>query len=379
MDCANDHPEIKQLYANGGGVGQEWLAEQVVKHCSSHGLTDGRVTLFDIKCAAGSKLSRPTLAKYLRDLLKCGALEQVAQKVFYCPIAKRICGSFIGRDNKLVRNGKNSFTPENADIKSETASPSPSEWPRTVPDLEQDLNTKHKADEPVAPSALTPKRVGTVAAEAKAASEPPATDPVPVSEPGVDLEMKKQVARQAGSGEKQGRSADTFMSVAMTMSKMSLQDFMSLQAVDLDDLDTEAILQQDRQDAALLANTSPPARRAPAKAEKDLLPAKSPEAVSDAFELQQAPRTTQPLAKSIIRVTLSQLAEAVPDYTFGDREVNALSKWPVTEAQLVNLKNAAVAQRRKGKVEKVGAYLYGAVRRASLGILPARLQAAEAH
>ncbi len=379
MKCPTDHPEIRQLYANGGGVAQEWLIDQIVKFCSAYGVRDGLITLADIKSVAAGKISRPTLTKYIRDLLKCGALQRTGGQPFHSPIAERICGSFTGRGNKLVKNCKNSFTPENADIKTETACETQNKLPRPVPDLEQDLNTKHKADEPVAASAFIPKRVDTVAAEAKAASEPLATDPVPVSEPGVDLEMKKQVARQAGSGEKQGRSADTFMSVAMAMSKMSLQDFMSLQAVDLDDLDTEAILKRDREDAALLANTSPPARRAPAKAEKDLLPAKSPEAVPDAFELQQAPRTTQPLAKSIIRVTLSQLAEAVPDYTFGDREVNALSKWPVTEAQLVNLKNAAVAQRRKGKVEKVGAYLYGAVRRASLGLLPARPQAAEAH
>jgi hypothetical protein len=137
--------------------------------------------------------------------------------------------------------------------------------------------------------------------------------------------------------------------------------------VDLDDLDTESILEQDRQEAALLrpSNTPKTAKATP------------PTAPSPSYSETPAPppvsQTTQRLPKSVIRHTLGQMAEAIEDFTYGEKEINALRKWPVSEAQLMDLKNAAVARKQKGKVTVgVGAYLYGAVRRTSLGIVPRR-------
>ncbi len=149
MKCPGDHPEIRQLYANGGGVAQEWLIDQIVKFCSAYGVRDGLITLADIKSVAAGKISRPTLTKYIRDLLKCGALQRTDAQLFHSPIAERICGSFTGRGNKSAKNCKNSFIPKNADIKAETACKTQNKLPRPVPDLEQDLNTGSR-DQPTA-------------------------------------------------------------------------------------------------------------------------------------------------------------------------------------------------------------------------------------
>ena len=374
MAFSNDHAEIRQLYANGGGVAQEWLIEQIVKYCSAHGLRDGRVTLADIKCVAAGKVSPPTLTKYIRDLLKCGALERVNDRLFYSEMAERICGSFIGRGNKLVRNCKNSFTPKNAFIGTESADEAQNTWPSAVPDLDRDLNTKLKAVEPTPFSSVELEPVAIDAAvvgiKAEAAPEPIAViEPVLAPKPVVDLEVKAHVARQAGLGKRQNSDiADAFLSMGMSASGMSIPNLVAMQAVDLDDLDTEAILLQDRQETALLAGNS-----APARAAKGPPPANAASVDPQTSEPPAMPQTTQRLPKSVIRFNLDQVAEAISGFTYGEKEVNALHKWPMTEAQFVDLRNAAVAHKRKGKLTVgIGAYLYGAVRRASLGLVPTR-------
>jgi hypothetical protein len=351
MAVSNDHPEIRRLYANGGGVAQEWLVDQVVKYCSVHGLKNGQVTLADIKCAAAGKVSRPTLDKYIQDLLNAEALECVGDKLYRSRLAERICRSFNGRGNKSVRNCKNSFTPQNAFNEQETPCEAQITLPSAVPDLEKDLSKILKADAPPLPGSSIISPIAAI----EAAGAP-------------------EVSRQAGLGQKRCVGiADTILSVGLSASNMSIQDLMAMQAVDLDDLDTEAILLQDRQEAALLAANSP-ARKASARAAKDQ-PSSNPPSPADpeASESPSTPQTTQRLPKSVIRFHLGLMAESISDFTCGEKEVNAFHKWPVTEAQLVNLKNAAMSHKRKGKLNVgVGAYLYGAVRRASLGIAPTR-------
>ena len=345
MRVSNDHPEMRRLYANGGGVAQEWLADQIVKHCSAYGLKEGQVSLADIKNLAAGKVSRPTLNKYIQDLLQCGALERRGDQVFYSPIAERICGSFTGRGNKMVRNCKNSYTPKNPFDASKNMLETQNAMPRPVPDLERDLSKNLKADE------LPPTAAGS--------------NPVAV-------EVKSQVARQAGSSKKQSSDiADTILSMGMFASGRSMQDLMGMQAVDLDALDTEAILAQDRQEAALLATNSTCAGTRPAKAADGPPQTAATPTGEVSGKPSVASHPPQRLPKSIIRHALEQMAEAVPNFQYGEKEVNALRKWPVTEAQLVDLKNGTVARKRSGSLTMgVGAYLYGAVRRASLGILP---------
>ena len=371
MKCATDHPEIRKLYAHGGGVAQEWLADQIVKHCSIHGLKDGRVTLADIKSAVAGKVSRPTLTKYIDDLVACDALKRVGKNLFHSRLAERICSSFNGRGNKSVRPCKNSFTPQNAFFRPENGCEVKSTWPRTVPDLEKDLSQRLKADATTSLSA-------TVASATVAVESPPAPRPVALLGPVAALapvaaEVKSHVARQAGLRAKQGSSvADTFLSMGMFASGKSIADLQAMQYTDLDDLDTEAILAQDRQEAALLRPSHPSARKKPAKAHA-ASPPTGVQAGHKGWEPASGPQTRQRLPASVIRHTLGQVVEAIPEFVFGEREVNALRQWPVTEAQLVDLKNTAVARKRQGKLTTgVGAYLYGAVRKASLGVLPTR-------
>ena len=376
IDNYDDHPELRSLtYV------EKTLADAIVKACARAKIVDGMVPagmVWTVLSQTGK--SHPVVYRYRRNLVASGVLVKQASGDFFSPIAERICKTVYknalrqgGAEGFLKAFAKESLVAENRLKSTSEAEAANMRLPRPVPDLEKkDLSTKLKADAPpVADASIVPEPVTTApAADAKAAPDPPAVIAQPTAPKPVAVEVKSQVARQAGLEAKQDNSiADTILSVGMAVSNMSIEDFMNMPEVDLDALDTEAILRHDRQEATLLAP-----RKAPAKATWAPPPADALTPSSEAPEpLSEPPQTTQRLPKSVIRFNLYQMAEALSDFTYGEKEVNALRKWPVTEAQLVDLKNAAVARKRCGKLTgEAGAYLYGAVRRASLGMMPVR-------
>lgn len=375
IDNYDDHPELRNLtYV------EKTLADAIVKACARAKIVDGMVPAGMVWTALNQTgKSHPVVYRYRRNLVASGVLVRQDSGDFFSPIAERICKTVYknalrqgGTERCLKASAKESFVDENRLKSTNEADMANTRLPSPVPDLEKkDLSTKLKADAPFVPDASVIPRPATTASTAAVMATPDlpaAIAQLPVPRPS-GVEAKSQVARQAGLGEKQNSDvADAILCVGALASGMSMQDFLNMPEVDLDALDTEAILKKDRDGAALLG-----ANKAPAKVAKARPPADAQPPAPAAFDSPSASQTSQRLPKSIIRFNLGQIAQAVPDFIYGEREVNALSKWPVSEAQLVDLKNAAVARKRCGKLTGgVGAYLYGAVRRASLGLAPIR-------
>ncbi len=320
---------------------------------------------------SGVAIDNRTIQKYLRGLQEAGHIQKVSRGHWQI-----LSLSQVGykQANAAMDAAKNVASTQLLKVDQKASSGQVEAifpQPNSVALLNQESLSKNlKANAPQLPSAaLTPLEAPRAHPPIAAVERPPACRP-PVA-----AKAKDQVARQAGLVERQdGSIADMIFSIGMLASGGSMQGFESMPSVDLDTLDTEAILKQDRQDAALLAAHRAPSRAPTKKAASAPLPAETQLLVGPkAPELMSTPQSPQRLEKSVIRYNLSLLAEAVPEFTFGEKEINALRKWPVTEAQLVDLKNVAVARKRKGKLTVgVGAYLYGAVRRASLGGVPTR-------